>query len=89
VKGLAPALADLVNREYYLLDWALLSGWWMRIFDTSLTDLNQFENVVASNFFDTSPTDLNQFDDVVGVNCPYVHIGKLVPWCDDTSALVS
>ena len=22
-------------------------------------------------------------------NCPYVHVSKLVPWCDDTSALVS
>jgi hypothetical protein len=21
--------------------------------------------------------------------CPYVHVSKLVPWCDDTSALVS
>ena len=70
MRGLAPALVDLVNREYYLLDWALLSGWWMRIFDTS-------------------PTDLNRFDDVVGFNCPYVRIGKLVPWCDDTSELVS
>lgn len=51
MRGLAPALADLVNREYYLLDWALLSGWWMRNFDTSLTDLNQFENVVGSKIF--------------------------------------